>query len=73
MEKLEADTATLVLVNVDAVEPRSVVVQAGGYGEHRFESVDMGEKAQPIAGPLLNVRLQPGAGARLIRKALTTI
>jgi hypothetical protein len=65
VEKLEADAATLVLVNVDAVETRTVAVQAGGYGEHRFESVEVGGKAQPIAGPLLNVRLRPGAGARL--------
>jgi hypothetical protein len=65
VEKLEADAATLVLVNVDAVEPRTVVVQAGGYGEHRFESVEVGGKVQPIMGPLLNVRIEPGSGARL--------
>jgi hypothetical protein len=65
VEKLEPDAATLVLVNVDSVEPQTVAVQAGGYGEHRFESVEMGGKTQPIAGPLLNVRLRPGTGARL--------
>jgi hypothetical protein len=65
VEKLEADAATVVLVNVDAVEPRTVTVQAGGYGEHRFESVEIGGKVQPIGGPLVNVRLEPGAGARL--------
>lgn len=65
VEKLEADAATLVLVNVDAVEPRTVVVQAGGYGEHRFDSVEIGGKTQAIAGPLLTVRLDPGSGARL--------
>jgi hypothetical protein len=65
VEKLEADAATLVLVNVDAVDPRTVVVQAGGYGEHRFESVEIDGKAHNISGPLLNVRLEPGSGARL--------
>jgi hypothetical protein len=65
VEKLEADAATLVLVNVDAVDPRTVVVQAGGYGEHRFESVEIDGKTQPVAGPLLTVRLEPGSGARL--------
>ena len=53
------------LVNVDAMEPKTVVVQAGGYGEHRFESVEMGEKSNGHRRPLLNVRLEPGAGARL--------
>ncbi|HYI92768.1 MAG TPA: hypothetical protein VEX68_04435 [Bryobacteraceae bacterium] len=65
VEKLEADGAMLTLVNVDPVEARTLVVQAGGYGEHRFESVEMNGKTTPIAGPLLNVRLEPGAGARL--------
>jgi hypothetical protein len=65
VEKLDADSATLVLVNVDPVEARTVVVQAGGYGEHRFDSVEVNGKTQTIAGPLLNVRLEPGAGARM--------
>ena len=65
VEKLEADGATLTLVNGDPVEARTLVVQAGGYGEHRFESVEMNGKTTAIAGPLLNVRLEPGAGARL--------
>jgi hypothetical protein len=65
VEKLEADAATLTLVNVSPVEARTVVVQAGGYGEHRFESADVNGKTQMIAGPLLNVRLEPGSGARI--------
>jgi hypothetical protein len=65
VEKLEAGAATLVLVNVDPVQPRDVVVQAGGYGEHRFESVEIDGKTQKVGGPLLNVRLQPGCGARI--------
>ncbi|HUQ91941.1 MAG TPA: hypothetical protein VM120_09680 [Bryobacteraceae bacterium] len=65
VEKLEADAATLVLVNVDSVEPRTVVVQAGGYGEHRFDSVEINGKTQTIGGPLLHVRLEPGSGARI--------
>jgi hypothetical protein len=66
VEKLEADSATLTLVNVDQVEPRTVVVQAGGYGEHRFESVEQDGKSVSIAGPLVTVRLEPGCGARLL-------
>ena len=70
VETLEADSATVSLVNVDSVEPRTVVVQAGGYGEHRFDTVEIvdGVKtrtAQRIDGPLLHVRLAPGCGARL--------
>lgn len=65
VEKLDADAATLVLVNVDPVRPRMVTVQAGGYGEHRFESVEIDGKTQPINGPLLHVRLEPGSGAKM--------
>ena len=65
VEKLGADSATLTLVNVNAVDARTVIVQAGGYGEHRFESVEMGGKSVPIAGPLLTVRLEAGSGATL--------
>ena len=44
VEKLEADAATLTLVNTNPVEARTVVVQAGGYGEHRFDSVEIGRQ-----------------------------
>ena len=65
VEKLEADAATLVLVNIDQVEPRTVVVQAGAYGEHRFDAADINGASQPVGGPLVTVRLEPGAGARI--------
>jgi len=56
------------LVNVNPVEPRTVIVQAGGYGEHRFESVSVDGKAVPAGGPHLTVRLEPGTGARIVLK-----
>jgi hypothetical protein len=65
VEKLGADSATLTLVNTNQVEPRDIVLQGGGYGEHRLESVTMNGVTTKIAGPILNVHLEPGAGARL--------
>jgi len=65
VEKLGADSATLTLVNVDPVEPRTVIVQAGGLSEHHFDSVTVDGKTTGVAGPLLTVRLEPGCGARL--------
>ena len=53
------------LVNIDPVNPKTIIAQAGGYGEHRFESVETGGKTTVIGGPLLTVRLEPGSGARL--------
>jgi hypothetical protein len=65
VEKLSADAVTLTLVNVNQVEPRDVVVQAGGYGEHQFQSVRNGGKQMQLDSPLLTVHLEPGSGARL--------
>jgi hypothetical protein len=68
IEKLSADSTTVTLVNVNPVEPRTVIVQAGGYGEHRFESVSVDGKTVPAGGPHLTVRLEPGTGARIVLK-----
>ena len=65
VEKLEADSATLTLVNINPVEARTVVVQAGGYGEHQFESATISGQTTTIDGPLLTVRLEPGCGSRI--------
>jgi hypothetical protein len=61
-----SDTRTSVtLVNLNQSQRRTVVVQGGGYGEHRLVSVKAGETTSQIDGPLLTVRLEPGSGARL--------
>jgi hypothetical protein len=66
VEKLEAGGTTLTLVNVNQVEPRSVVVQAGAYGEHQIIDVTLDGRTSPVNARHLLVRLEPGAGARLI-------
>lgn len=61
-----ADRRTVVtLVNVSATQPRTVIVQAGGYAEHQFESVEANGKTTPVNARELSVRLAPGAGAKL--------
>ena len=70
VEKLEADAATVTLVNTNPLDARTVVVQAGGYGEHRFDAVTVDGKTARIGGPVVTVRLEAGSGARL-RFAMT--
>ncbi len=66
VEKLSGDSAVLTLVNTSQTEARDVVVQAGGYGEHRFDTVSVaGGGAAKVGGPVLTVHLEPGAGAKL--------
>ncbi len=64
VEKLGPDSATLTLVNTNPAEPREISVQAGGYGEHRFDAITIGGKTTAFSGPVFTVRLDPGAGSR---------
>ena len=60
------DTRTVVtLVNTNASQPRSVIVQGGAYGEHRIDAVQQGGKTQRVGSPTFAVTLAPGAGAKL--------
>lgn len=65
VEQMSAEEATLVLVNVNQVEARTVVLQAGAYAEHQLLSVSIGAKSQSMNAPCLTARLAPGAGNRL--------
>jgi hypothetical protein len=66
VEKLTADTTELTLVNVSQLEPRTLFIQAGGYGEHQFTSYTLAGQARAVDTNCLAVRLAPGAGARLV-------
>jgi hypothetical protein len=66
VEGLDAGSTTLTLVNVNQLEPRTVLVQAGGYGEHQFTDVTADGKKAAVNGRHLLVRLEPGAGTRLV-------
>lgn len=61
-----SDTRTVVtLVNLSATASRTVLVQGGGYGEHRIESVEQGGVATRVGADTFSARLAPGAGATL--------
>lgn len=60
------DTRTAVtLVNLSPTTARTVVVQGGAYGEHRFTGVERDGRSEPLEARTLAVRLEPGAGAKL--------
>jgi hypothetical protein len=65
VEKLSADAVTVILINVNQSEPRTLVAQAGGYAEHQFTRVRVSDQDLPLNGPRLTVQLAPGAGAKL--------
>ena len=66
VEKLKPGSVTLTLVNVSPVHARDVVVQTGGYAEHRCTSVTHGDRVTPVDESHFRVRLEPGTGGRLV-------
>jgi hypothetical protein len=70
VERLTADEIRLVIVNLGSTESRVVTIQAGNFGENRFESVLISvedEKSQTldIKNKWFTIELSPGAGATL--------
>ena len=76
VDKLEAESTTVTLVNTDQLNAKTVAVQAGGYGEHEFTSGEISASAEhraatasgkkiEINGRTLTLTLEPGCGVRL--------
>jgi hypothetical protein len=65
VSELSDTGATLTLVNLDTLAPRTVLIQGGAYGEHQFSGVSLAGAQQTLDGKHLTVELAPGAGATL--------
>ncbi len=65
VEKMTDDSVVVTLVNVNQIESREVVVQAGGYAEHQFDTVATGGRTVSVDDSSFSVRLGPGSGSRL--------
>jgi len=68
VESLSDEATTLTLVNVDPIESHTVIVQAGGYGEHQFGSVTANGKETQVQDSHFAVDLAPGCGAQIAVK-----
>jgi len=66
VSELSDTRATVTLVNLNPSQPRTVIVQGGGYGEHQLISVTGDGVTTAIGGPLLSVQLDPGSGQKLV-------
>jgi hypothetical protein len=65
VSELTDATTVVTLVNTSENVPRDVLVQGGGYAEHRFESVEIAGQTRPLNARAFTVRLEPGAGAKM--------
>jgi hypothetical protein len=64
VSKLEDRRTVVTLVNVGN-QSRTLIVRAGAYGEHRFESVQWNGRTERLEAREFTIRLAPGAGAVL--------
>lgn len=65
VSRLTADEAVVTLVNVNQLEPRTLIIQGGAYGEHAIALAPQGGNDTKVAAPYQLVRLMPGAGGTL--------
>jgi hypothetical protein len=65
IDKITPDGVEVTLVNTSPVDARRVILQAGGYAEHQFIEVSIGDQSSKLDSVRLNVNLEPGCGQRL--------
>ena len=63
--RLTADETIVTLVNVNQLEPRRLVLQAGAYGEHQIGSIAAGSQNITVERPTVAIELGPGAGSEV--------
>jgi hypothetical protein len=69
VDRLTADEVAVTLVNTNQLAPREIVIQAGGYAEHRFISVSQDNgQSRAVNSDRISVKLAPGAGGRFVFK-----
>ena len=59
------DTVTVSLINVNPLQPRTVVVQGGAFGEHQIIAVHHEDRRIPVEHSSFQVHLAPGTGTTL--------
>ena len=68
IERMTDNEVVVTLVNTNQLDERTVVVQAGGYAEHQFVSVEGNDDNVRIDASHVTVTLAPGSGSRLTLK-----
>ncbi len=68
VHQLSDDSVSVTLVNINQLESRDVIVQAGGYAEHQFTQLDIAGDTWEMNSDTFALRLAPGAGEQLTLK-----
>lgn len=65
VDSLDGSAVSVTLVNTSQTRERTLVVQAGAYGEHTVTQVMVGDRNYSVNGRAFTVRLAHGSGARV--------
>ena len=68
VHQLSDDSVSVTLVNINQLESRDVIVQAGGYAEHQFTQLDIAGDTREMNSDTFTLRLAPSAGEQLTLK-----
>ena len=66
VEKFDANSTTVRLVNTNPVEARTLYLQSGGFAEHQIVSASLDGQAIPVNDSAVRVKLAPGAGGQIV-------
>ncbi len=70
VEQIQKDDITLYLINLDPVQTKKLVLQAGAFGEHQFTEVkylkDDTQSALSVDGKYIQINLPPATSIRLL-------
>jgi hypothetical protein len=65
IDRMTDDEVSVTLVNVSSVNPRTVIIQAGGYAEHQFRELEFAGRTHQLDQPAVTIQLPPGSGGRI--------
>ncbi|HZL87192.1 MAG TPA: hypothetical protein VFB96_02350 [Pirellulaceae bacterium] len=66
--RMTAEETVVTLVNVNQLQSRRVVVQAGAYAEHEIVSIGAASRETAVGNSAVLIELAPGAGGQLVIK-----
>jgi hypothetical protein len=65
VSRMTDTTVEVTLINLSKTHPRTVIVQAGAYGEHQFKTLTVGKKTIQVNAPTTTIELAPASGQKL--------
>ena len=65
VDRLDAESAGVHLVNLNTSETRNLIVQAGAFAEHQFVALTFEDQTVPVESKYFAIQLPPAASIRL--------